>query len=106
MDKIALDAMNVAAGRELHNDEIHAAEERVETAFHDLEAEDPTAWRALPIAERVSRAAELATTRHKAAVMAKQRRNIAKMVAQSPDVPRAPITSGAVLNGYALSEVV
>ncbi len=67
-------------GRTLTDSELQALKDRVETAAHDLEAEDPAAWRALPIEERIARGAQLAQLRYMAAMRAEQRRNVARML--------------------------
>ena len=102
----AIDELNAAAGRTLDDTELHGLQDRAEAAFHDLEAEDPIAWRAMPIGERISRAAELAHMRHKAAVLTQQRRQIARALSAHPDVARAHITSSAVLNGYVSADLI
>ena len=102
----AANELNNAAGRTLDDTELHGLQDRAEAAFHDLEAEDPIAWRAMPIGERISRAAELAHMRHKAAVLTQQRRQIARALSAHPDVARAHITSSAVLNGYVSADLI
>jgi lipopolysaccharide biosynthesis regulator YciM len=106
MQQQVIDELNNAAGRRLAENELQGLRDRAEAAFHDLEAEDPIAWRAMPIGERISRAAELAHMRHKAAVLTQQRRQIARALSAHPDVARAHITSSAVLNGYVSADVL
>ena len=102
----AANELNNAAGRTLDDTELHGLQDRAERAFHDLEAEDPIAWRAMPIGEGISRAADLAHMRQKAAVLTQQRRQIARALSAHPDVARAHITSSAVLNGYVSADLI
>lgn len=94
MKQQAIDELNNAAGRTLSNTELQGLQDRAEAAFHDLKAEDPIAWRALPIGERISRAAELAHMRHKAAVLAQQRRQIARALSMLGAAPVRGTSSG------------
>lgn len=115
MKQQTIDELNTAAGRTLSDTELHGLQDRAEAAFHDLEAEDPIAWRAMPISERISRAAELAHMsraaelahmRHKAAVLTQQRQQIARALSAHPEIARAHITPSAVLNGYVSADLV
>lgn len=100
MNQQAIDEMNAAAGRELNDTELRAFKDRAETAAHDLEAEDPAAWRELPIEERISRTTELAQMRYVAAMKAEHRRKIAWAATARPDLLPVAAKSSAMLTGY------
>jgi hypothetical protein len=100
VEQTTTDALQAAAGHTLTTDELAGITARVDAAIHDLEAEDPAAWQALPIDERIARAGELAQTRHKAAVLAGQRQQIDRLFAAPLEIPPERMTSSAVLNGY------
>lgn len=94
MKQETIDALNATAGRTLDAKELAGIQERIETALHDLEAEDPAAWRDLDDAERSSRAGELAQMRHEAATLKEQQERIASLLEA---FPRKPATSSAVM---------
>jgi hypothetical protein len=106
MEQTTTDALQAAASRTLTTDELAGITARVDAAIHDLEAEDPATWQALPIEERIARAGELAQSRYKAGLLAQQRREIDRLATAPLEIPPERMTSSALLNGCVPVEVL